>query len=177
MSPPTDVVCTKFAIFFVSASTLSKRSMPAVFNSSGVSITKNGNLCATGTLSGNLYVLDTYRAHNPLVACNADINRWHERLAHVFHEGINVVSTRKAVTGLQISDSAVTQTCSSCAAGKLTRSNIPKSASPSKHIVLDIVHSDVCGSMKIKSTGGARYFVTFIDPASGFTTVSNQLQT
>lgn len=155
----------------VSVSTLSKRSMQAVFNSSGVSITKNGKLCATGTLSGNLYILDTYRAYDPLVACIADINRWHERLGHVFHEGIKVMSTRNAVTGLQISDSAVTSTCSSCVAGKLTRSKIPKSASTSDHNVLDIVHSDVCGPMEINSKGGARYFVTFIDRASRWTTV------
>ncbi len=29
--------------------------------------------------------------------------------------------------------------------------------------LLEFVHSDVCGSMKTTSCGGARYFVTFID--------------
>lgn len=32
--------------------------------------------------------------------------------------------------------------------------------------ILELVHSDVCGPFKITSTGGARYFVTFVDDYS-----------
>jgi len=32
--------------------------------------------------------------------------------------------------------------------------------------ILDLVYSDVCGPMEIKSMGGNKYFVTLIDDAS-----------
>jgi hypothetical protein len=32
--------------------------------------------------------------------------------------------------------------------------------------ILDLVHSNVCGPINIKSLGGVAYFVTFIDDAS-----------
>jgi hypothetical protein len=35
--------------------------------------------------------------------------------------------------------------------------------------LLDIVHTDVCGPMRIESKGGARYFVTFTDDYSRWT--------
>ena len=32
--------------------------------------------------------------------------------------------------------------------------------------MLELVHSDICGPMKVTSLGGASYFVTFIDEFS-----------
>ena len=32
--------------------------------------------------------------------------------------------------------------------------------------MLELIHLDVCGPMKVMSLGGARYFVTFIDDFS-----------
>lgn len=58
-----------------------------------------------------------------------------------------------------------------CAMGKQHRQAFPKksqsiSSQPLKHI-----HSDVCGPMSVNSVGGSKYFVTFIDDYSRFTTV------
>ncbi|GJT89191.1 putative RNA-directed DNA polymerase [Tanacetum coccineum] len=51
-------------------------------------------------------------------------------------------------------------------AGKQTRLAF-KSRSPFRmEKILDLVHSDVCGSMKTKTLGGCSYFVTFIDDHS-----------
>ncbi len=37
--------------------------------------------------------------------------------------------------------------------------------------VLDLVHSDVLGPANVPSLGGSRYFITFIDDYSKWTTV------
>ena len=36
---------------------------------------------------------------------------------------------------------------------------------------LELVHSDVCGKMDVKSLGGAEYFVTFLDNHSRYSWV------
>ena len=52
--------------------------------------------------------------------------------------------------------------CYGCAAGKFRRRPFPHSDTRSQG-VLDLIHSDVCGPVQVKTLGGARYFVTFID--------------
>jgi hypothetical protein len=58
--------------------------------------------------------------------------------------------------------------CRGCALGKNAKASFPSKQSRSKGI-LDIIHSDVSGSMSITSVQGASYYVTFIDYFSGKT--------
>ena len=58
------------------------------------------------------------------------------------------------------------QTCEGCQFGKHTRSKLPKIATFQASKILELIHSDVCGPFRICSTGGARFFVTFIDDFS-----------
>jgi hypothetical protein len=55
--------------------------------------------------------------------------------------------------------------CRGCALGKNIKKPFPSSENRSKEI-LDLIHSDVCGSMPVKSLGGSLYYVTFIDDLS-----------
>ena len=55
------------------------------------------------------------------------------------------------------------QKCSHCMAGKQTRVSFKKHPPSRKSELLELVHSDVCGPLKVKSFSGALYFVTFID--------------
>lgn len=59
-----------------------------------------------------------------------------------------------------------TTICTGCQLGKHARTKMPKQASHQSTRILELVHSDVCGPLKIASTGGARYFVTFVDDYS-----------
>lgn len=53
--------------------------------------------------------------------------------------------------------------CIHCLAGKQTRVSF-KTNSPSRRMqALELVHTDVCGPIKVSSLVGAMYFVTFID--------------
>lgn len=90
---------------------------------------------------------------------------WHRRLGHFHARGMKRMIVSEAVKGLphfQIP----THTCSGCQLGKHARTKVPKETSFHASKILELVHSDVCGPFKICSTGGARYFATFIDDFS-----------
>ena len=53
--------------------------------------------------------------------------------------------------------------CSHCMAGKQTRVSFKKHPPSRKSKLLELVHFDVCGPLKVKSFSDALYFVTFID--------------
>ena len=57
--------------------------------------------------------------------------------------------------------------CEPCAYGKQHRAPFPVSKTCSKE-VLELVHTDVCGKMEVKSLSGNEYFVTFIDDKSRY---------
>lgn len=54
--------------------------------------------------------------------------------------------------------------CETCLRGKMIKLSFPK-ASSKKLEVLEIIHSDICGPIRVESNGKARY-VTFIDDHS-----------
>jgi hypothetical protein len=52
--------------------------------------------------------------------------------------------------------------CKGCALGKNVKNPFSSNNNISKEI-LDLIHSNVCGPMSIKSLGGSLYYVIFID--------------
>lgn len=55
--------------------------------------------------------------------------------------------------------------CEICADGKLARSPFEKNGTRANGL-LETIHSDVCGPMSVKSIGGSKFYVTFIDDFS-----------
>lgn len=70
------------------------------------------------------------------------------------HEGI--------VRGMTITDSERDFKCEIYIRSKMTKTTFPKKSNR-KTELLELIHSDVCGLMKVESIGKSRYFVTFID--------------
>ena len=56
--------------------------------------------------------------------------------------------------------------CEHCIYGKHARSAHKRLSNKKKSEPLDLVHSDVCGPMPVRSLGGASYFITFIDDST-----------
>lgn len=61
-------------------------------------------------------------------------------------------------------------TCKVCLEGKMTRTPFPKESNKVSEM-LDIIHSDVCGPMRVESIGKAKYFIEFIDDHSRWSEV------
>ena len=69
------------------------------------------------------------------------------------------------VTGLpQIKNHS--EICEDCVVGKQHRDSFPTGKSWRAKHVLELIHSDLCGSINLTSNGGKCYFVTFIDDYS-----------
>ena len=56
-----------------------------------------------------------------------------------------------------------TSPCEACVKGKHSRKPFQSTGARRTKDLLELIHSDVCGTMPTASIGGAKYFVTFID--------------
>ena len=102
-------------------------------------------------------------ASQPETALVADMNLWHERLAHVHVDGIRAMARSGVVNGLNIASTKHIVKCKGCVYGKNSRAPIPKSSGERVKGILDLVHTDVCGPFPEESLGGSLYFVSFVD--------------
>ena len=140
-----------------------KSGLTTSFHSKRCWISNGPKLLATATMTGNLYRLDVYSAlETALLANSADL--WHLRLGHIQPSTILEMAKSKTIQGLEISNLIKSdKSCSACVLGKAHRTPIPNNSQTRSTQLLQLVHSDVNGPIEVKSLGGSRYFVTFID--------------
>ena len=145
-----------------------KSGLETAFYSRRCSIRKHNILLATATMKGNLYELDTPTSERALVSQAMEI--WHRSLEHIQPSAIMEMVKSKNVRGLNIDHTGNNElTCTGCILGKSHRTAIPKQSNNRASKLLELVHSDVNGPIEVASLGGSRYFVTFIDDFSRWT--------
>ena len=88
---------------------------------------------------------------------------WHKRLGHMSEKGLQVLFKKELLPGLK---GTHLKTCVHCLAGKQHRVSFHKNVASRKENILELIHSDVCGPLKVRTHSGALYFVTFIDDYS-----------
>ena len=88
---------------------------------------------------------------------------WHKRLSHLHYRALPTLG--KMVTGLPKIHVEHDGICRGCALGKNAKRSFPSSDSRSKGI-LDLVHTDLRGTMTIDSLSGYLYYVIFINDHS-----------
>ena len=86
---------------------------------------------------------------------------WHQRLGHIGEKGLQILHGKGMVEGMNNS-SLDFDFCENCVYGKQNRVSFPSSGKRTKHI-LELVHSDVFGPVKVASLGKSVYYVSFID--------------
>jgi len=144
----------------------------------GKVINKNGQVILVADRIDGLYYLREVNSE-----CNATVESmkvrsllesWHRRMGHLnvrdLADGVRNGNIRGISLGTPNSGRDKFE-CEICVRGKMTRSPFPK-ASERKSELLEIVHSDVCGPMRVESNGKARYVVTFIDDYSKWCEIS-----
>uniref|UniRef100_A0AAV1V3B1 Polyprotein n=1 Tax=Peronospora matthiolae TaxID=2874970 RepID=A0AAV1V3B1_9STRA len=96
---------------------------------------------------------------------------WHLRLGHIGHGGLDAIVKKDYGSGIGMKSVQKWEFCKGCALGKQSRvSYMPKSPDRAR-MLLEVIHSDVCGPMKTPTFSGKRYFVTFIDEYSHYCVV------
>lgn len=150
-------------------------SIPVVI-SKGVQVTFLNKNCiftskdksyTVGHLHGKLYKLNT----SPVETCclvnsrnDNDAQLWHLRYGHLGYTSLLTLSNNEMVSGMKLMSKVPDSgPCEGCLMGKQNRHPFPKKSLSESSQPLDIIHSDVCGPMKVASIGGSRYFITFID--------------
>ena len=84
------------------------------------------------------------------------------RFGHLNFGGLNLFHRKGMVRGLPLIEKPVSL-CEGCILGKQHRESFPAGKSIREKAPLEIVHSDLCGLMKMPSLAGSHYILTFID--------------
>lgn len=139
-------------------------------------VDENGKVVITGIREGGLYFLtntekqecraiyDTEKPRNPK---KNSLEDWHVRLGHLNIQSLREAIKKGSIQGVTVNNINENFKCSTCFLGKMCRPPFPKE-SKRKTCVGDIIHSDICGPMRVSSLGKKVYFATFIDDSSGW---------
>ena len=87
---------------------------------------------------------------------------WHQRYGHTNFKDLNMLSEKKMVQVLpkiKLPNEVCDMRCTRKQARNSYNAIVPFNATRK----LEVIHSNVCGPFELKSVGGNRYFVTFID--------------
>ena len=128
-------------------------------------LVKKGNLVILkGQKFGSLYSLyvSSVKEHSIYVAELPSTELWHSRLGHMSQKGMKILQRSGYIPVLDYSEFSL---CEHCIYGKHTRLT-SRPLDKELGSPLDLVHSDLCGPMPVKSLGGASYFLTFIDDST-----------
>lgn len=150
------------------------------FDSNEAFILKNGILICSAKQENNLYVIrptDTKAILNHELFKIVETQRkrqrtspkentylWHLRLGHINPNRIERLVKSEILNELE--DNSLPP-CESCLAGKMTKSPFIGKGYLAKE-PLELIHSDLCGSMNVKARGGFEYFISFIDDYSRY---------
>ncbi|KXZ41532.1 hypothetical protein GPECTOR_411g256 [Gonium pectorale] len=103
---------------------------------------------------------------------------WHRRYGHLSYGALAELAAGDMVSGMAISAATAREAkkansespCAVCETTKQTRRQFP-SRPKAAAAVMERVHMDVCGPMRVPASNGARYVATFLDEYSGYSLV------
>ncbi|MCO5581576.1 hypothetical protein L7F22_035464 [Adiantum nelumboides] len=162
----------------LSVSSLAKNGLRVIFEDDRciVKDQENGySLITTGMLENGLFVLDCYEKQIQVCIAETktqamqDVELWHARFGHVGYDSLMTLQRHNMVHDLYLLEMPPRHVCEGCVLGKMHRFAFLQDGSVRATTrELQLVHSDVCGPVRIPSMGNSLYFVTFIDDFSRF---------
>nr|GEW44722.1 retrovirus-related Pol polyprotein from transposon TNT 1-94 [Tanacetum cinerariifolium] len=96
---------------------------------------------------------------------------WHQRLSHLNFDTINDLARNDLVSGLLNFKYHKEHLCPSCEQGKRKRASHPPKPVPNSRERLHLLHTDLCGPLRIASINGKRYVLVIVDDYSRYTWV------
>nr|GEV27483.1 hypothetical protein [Tanacetum cinerariifolium] len=135
----------------------------------------SGNDLLTGNRGSDLYTISLQESTSSTPLClmaKASPTQawlWHRRLSHLNFDYINLLSKKDIVIGLPKLKYVKDQLCSSCELSKAKRSSFKSKVVPSSKGRLNLLHMDLCGSMRVASINGKKYILVILDDYSRYT--------
>ncbi|RDX90379.1 hypothetical protein CR513_27759, partial [Mucuna pruriens] len=126
-------------------------------------LTKGNLVVARGEKISKLYWIKALVVKDSVNVMDMKTSLWHRRFSHISEKWLTCLAKKDMLPGLKNTE---LEKCSHCMVGKKTRISFNKHPPSRKSELLELVHFDVCGPLKVKSFSGALYFVTFIDDCS-----------
>nr|GFC08393.1 integrase, catalytic region, zinc finger, CCHC-type, peptidase aspartic, catalytic [Tanacetum cinerariifolium] len=124
-----------------------------------------------GDRSTNLYTINLHEMASALTIClmaQASSTKswlWHQRLSHLNFDTINDIAKNDLVAGLPKFKYHKEHLCPSCEQGKSKRASHPLKPVPNSRQRLHLLHTDLCGPMRITSINVERRNRTLVEAA------------
>ncbi|GJW29352.1 retrovirus-related pol polyprotein from transposon TNT 1-94 [Tanacetum coccineum] len=93
---------------------------------------------------------------------------WHRRLNHLNFGTLNELARKDLVRGLPKLKYEKEHLCPSCQLGKSKKSSHPLKTVNTNTEVLNTLHMDLCGPMRVKSINGKKYILVIVDDYTRF---------
>ncbi|GJZ86650.1 retrovirus-related pol polyprotein from transposon TNT 1-94 [Tanacetum coccineum] len=141
-----------------------------VHNADGVELIK-------GSRGSNLYTIsvEDMMKYSPIcLLSKASKNKswlWHRRLNHLNFGTINDLPRKDLVRGLPRLKFEKDHLCSACQLGKSKKHTHTPKAENTNLEVLNTLHMDLCGPMRVQTINGKKYILVIVDDYSRFTWV------
>ncbi|KAL4279432.1 hypothetical protein GQ457_03G020660 [Hibiscus cannabinus] len=118
------------------------------FNDGQWKLTKGSLVVARGKKSSNLYLMQasTFRDTLNVTVNDSSTELWHKQLSHMSEKGLNFLAKKNQLSGL---NNATLKNCAHCLVRKQRRVSVSSRPPHRKSELLELVHSDVCGSIKV----------------------------
>ena len=152
-------------------SCLDKDGYVFTISNSCMSISKDGVFYTNDVVQDGLYLHEINNKHvlnvnnkRLKISHENETLLWHYRLGHISEKRIKILQEANL---LGLHDCDMIDTCEPCLIGKMTKKPFKKKGVRSK-VLLELIHSDVCGPMSTSARDGFRYFITFTDDCSRY---------
>ena len=156
----------------LSVSQLTSKGFVLIFKNDRCFIRKNNKLILVGHKCSHLYKINVVQsAKLSYVGSSSDLNTWHRRMGHRSIGDVKRLFSENLVDGIKITQQNFVEDCEICLKGKQARLPFPKKSMLRSKKILDLVHTDLCGPINIKTPSGNKYLLTLIDDFSRFTYV------
>ncbi|GBM95568.1 Retrovirus-related Pol polyprotein from transposon TNT 1-94, partial [Araneus ventricosus] len=97
-----------------------------------------------------------------------EIEQWHQKFGYLNEKDLKKLQAQNMVYGMNFKPNDTLTDCKVCIQGKQTAAPFSKEPKHRSSQLLSVIHSDLCGPMRVESIGRSFYFATFIDDCSRF---------
>jgi hypothetical protein len=139
---------------------------------------KKNVIIGTGSKIGGLFLLNA-RAQllgqertNYAASQKLSWDQWHRRFGHISITSLERLDREKMVNGMSIDYASIpSKSCEACIQAKQAHKPFPNEAENRSEIPGERVMSDVWGPAGVKSIGGFKYYISFMDDAKRYGSV------